>query len=126
MALNELCTFLSGKESDYGTNLQQKRGSGFSEMQRLRSAANSAAGKMGDKAKKAAGGAYKGKNKRKNQNSVPGICDGCGAEGLTNKNEAGTLWTAHKKTYFIDGKWKTYSCLGIGKKIHYYLPLSNK
>ena len=85
-------------------------------------------GKMGDKAKKAAGGkiggAYKGKNKRKNQNSVPGICGGCGAEGQTNLNESGTLWTTHKTAYFIDGKRKTYSCLGIGKKIHQYLPIA--
>jgi hypothetical protein len=41
-ALNDLCSFLSGRESDYGTNLRQERGDDFSELQLLQSAANSA------------------------------------------------------------------------------------
>ena len=114
----------------YGREMMNKQGPGYEKILLIQRQAKSDGGKMGDKSKKAGGGKigglYKGMNKRKNQNSVPGICGGCGAEGQTNLNEAGTLWTQHKTAYFIDGKWKTYSCLGIGKKIHQYLPLSNK
>jgi hypothetical protein len=98
----------------YGRQMMSKQGPGYEKILLIQRQAKSDGGKIG--------GAYKGKNKRKNQNSVPGICGGCGAEGQTNLNEAGTLWTQHKTAYFNDGKWKTYSCLGIGKNIHQYLP----
>jgi hypothetical protein len=48
-SLNSLCTFLTGVQSNYGTNLREKRGDDFSELQRLESAAKSAAGKIGGK-----------------------------------------------------------------------------
>lgn len=92
-ALNDLCIFLSGVQSNYGTNLRLARGSDFSEMQQLQRAAKSAAGKiggkMGDKSKKAAGGKNKPQHKEgewyfahcNNPNCVEKTTDGKGKFG---------------------------------------------
>ena len=68
-------------------------------------------------------GSYNGPNKRKNLNTVPGFCTGCDEQGLTSLGVNGT-WTMHRISTQIDGKRKLHSCMGLGKRNYYYLPLN--